>query len=641
MIADKKGLPLPSVGSGTVPNTTIRPDPTGAGAQAGVSYGNMGGMNDFSKRLEELTNKLRYRLDNITSITQTAQQGAFNAFGNNFVTRGAMQGVGALKDVATTFLDRRSDDEKVKDDPVLAAALTYKEVKDHTPLLADIKEATRTTADLIMDLIEKDKSDDIIKGLNELAVIFEPPKEEKPLPEKEKVTRVKVDDIIDPIPDTEEIDRKVKDTVNVKAKVVPDKPPKPTAEEKRAKNREEVIDVETVEKTSAESIVDIEDIRPNDQNTPRLESNIPTIEPQEIKPVERNTLRLENSAKSEASDQTEEAEEKKNSQKILFLMTSMNKNMEKLVAGPLSDQEDILEANQKKPIPILGTDDKKDVKPEDKKDESWWEKLLGFGALRGVVGLLAKGLSTLMAAVTAAGGVIWALVKKLGGGAIDIAGDLLKGGGKAGGLLKGGAKVLKYAKAIGPQALIAGGLAAADGVAGMFGIGKDENGEDIKIDSEQDDKNWNKMSAMQKLESSLARGVEHGADFMFMGNIANHMKKKRIDAESDFFAKKEKEALDKALRSNVQSDNRQSLSPEEIRDTSRWMQTDKVGVIDNNEREIARMKQEAEAARDRSTKESMMQVVNSNVTNNSLIMPSRRYARNMDSSFNTYLKTSF
>ena len=319
-------------------------------------------------------------------------------------------------------------------------------------------------------------------------------------------------------------------------------------------------------------------------------------------------------------------------------MTSMNKNMEKLVAGPMSNQEDILESNQKKPIPLLGTEDKKEGKSEEKKDESWWEKLLGFGALRGVVGLLAKGLSTLMAAVTAAGGVIWALVKKLGGSALDIGGDLLKGGGK--GLLKGG-KILKYAKAIGPQALIAGGLAAADGVAGMFGVGKDENGEDIKIDSEQDDKNWSKMSAMQKLESSLARGVEHGADFMFMGNIANAARKKHSDAESEFFAKKEKEELDKALRSNVQSGNRQSLSPEEIRDTSRWMQTDKVGVIDNNEREIARMKQEADAARDRSTKESMMQIVNSNVTNNSLIMPSRRYARNMDSSFNTYLKTSF
>lgn len=680
MPAINQGLPLPSTGG--APNTTVKPNPVGAAAQSGVGAENLASLNDFSKRLDELGKKLRYRMENITSVTQTAQQGAFNAFGNNFVTRAGIQSVGAVKDAFQTFTDRRTEEEKAKDDPVLAAALTLKEIKGHTKLLENIQEATRLTSDLILDLIEKDKSEDIVKGLNELAVLFEPPKE-KPVEEKEKVTKIKVDDIIDAVKETEELDRKVKDTVNVKAKVVPEKDVKPTQEQRRAKNREEVIDVDTVEVKPApqENVVDIEEIKPTN-----------------------DVLRLGNETAKDRLDTTEEKEdnkadtvEKKNSEKMLLLMTSMSKNMEKLVAGPMSTQEADLEANAKKIAPLALPDGTKKNEEPKEKSSSWWEKLLGLAGLRGMFGLLTKGVSSLLGAFTGAAGIIWSLVKKLGGGAlgaiggaalnmiggagkligkgagkaaelavdlfgktkdvakttIEGAGDLIKtGAGKAGdvaktagkglgGMLKGGAgKLLKLGKALGPQALLAAGMAGADGIAGMFGVGKDENGEDIKIDTEQDDKNWNKMTAFQKLESSIGRGIEHGADFMFMGNLANAARKKRIDAESEFFAKQEKESLDKALRSGtIGSPDR--LSPAEIRDASRWTESDRVGMIEENERELVRLQKRSEAAKERSTKESMMQVVNSNVTNNSLIMPSRRYARNLDSSFNSYLKTSF
>ena len=74
MPAINQGLPLPSTGG--APNTTVKPNPVGAAAQSGVGAENLASLNDFSKRLDELGKKLRYRMENITSVTQTAQQGA-------------------------------------------------------------------------------------------------------------------------------------------------------------------------------------------------------------------------------------------------------------------------------------------------------------------------------------------------------------------------------------------------------------------------------------------------------------------------------------------------------------------------------------------------------------------------------------
>jgi hypothetical protein len=143
--------------------------------------------------------------------------------------------------------------------------------------------------------------------------------------------------------------------------------------------------------------------------------------------------------------------------------------------------------------------------------------------------------------------------------ALDIGGSLLGGGkkvlGKAGGMLKGaGSKVLGAGKmlaggvkgALGTAggATLATGAAmvaapfVADYVAGKFGVGKDEKGNDLVIDEKQDDANWERASLWEKIQSAPARGIEKIGG-LFGGNIATEARAKRISQETEYLNKKQ------------------------------------------------------------------------------------------------------
>jgi len=76
-------------------------------------------------------------------------------------------------------------------------------------------------------------------------------------------------------------------------------------------------------------------------------------------------------------------------------------------------------------------------------------------------------------------------------------------------------------------------VAGVDAIFGQFGVGGKP------IDSKQDDTNWDRMSVLQKAESSLARGVEKIGSALFMGNLANEAAADRIKAETEYFRKKD------------------------------------------------------------------------------------------------------
>lgn len=84
---------------------------------------------------------------------------------------------------------------------------------------------------------------------------------------------------------------------------------------------------------------------------------------------------------------------------------------------------------------------------------------------------------------------------------------------------------------LGGVAMLGAG-AITDSVAGLFGKGNKE------IDYKQDDKNWEKMTPVQKLESGAARGVEKAGNFLFMDNMSNEARASRIKAESEFLSDK-------------------------------------------------------------------------------------------------------
>lgn len=143
---------------------------------------------------------------------------------------------------------------------------------------------------------------------------------------------------------------------------------------------------------------------------------------------------------------------------------------------------------------------------------------------------------------------------KESGGILSSIGGLLKGlipgklagaGGIASGIIGKGAGILKTgataARGLAIPAAIAGAAGAGiDWVSGKFGVGKDKEGNDIKVNTKQDDANWEKMSFGEKLQSGLARGIEKVGGALFLGNMANQAKSDRIEKETAYFAQKEK-----------------------------------------------------------------------------------------------------
>lgn len=117
----------------------------------------------------------------------------------------------------------------------------------------------------------------------------------------------------------------------------------------------------------------------------------------------------------------------------------------------------------------------------------------------------------------------------------------------SGGAIKsgiGGALRAGTAGALPAAAMLAGGY-ATDWAAGKLGAGKDENGNDLQIDETTDDKNWERMSILQKVESGLGRGVEYGGKFLGLDNIAREAEHRRITTETAYLDKQNNTSADR------------------------------------------------------------------------------------------------
>lgn len=112
-----------------------------------------------------------------------------------------------------------------------------------------------------------------------------------------------------------------------------------------------------------------------------------------------------------------------------------------------------------------------------------------------------------------------------------ISGIILNAGkGLASSVFSIGKKLLGPAALFGVAAL---GGAAADTVLGKMGVG----GKGINED--QDDLNWQRMSALEKMESGLARGIEGLGKIFFLDNLANEAAAERIKNETEYLKRKD------------------------------------------------------------------------------------------------------
>lgn len=67
----------------------------------------------------------------------------------------------------------------------------------------------------------------------------------------------------------------------------------------------------------------------------------------------------------------------------------------------------------------------------------------------------------------------------------------------------------------------------------------------LQIDETTDDKNWERMSILQKAESGLGRGVEYGGKFLGLDNIAREAEHRRITTETAYLDKQNNASADR------------------------------------------------------------------------------------------------
>lgn len=123
-------------------------------------------------------------------------------------------------------------------------------------------------------------------------------------------------------------------------------------------------------------------------------------------------------------------------------------------------------------------------------------------------------------------------VENSSGGMLDML-----GGKKLGGIAKAAGKgLLNAGKAFAlPAAAAFAATNIADYGLGKLGIGKDEKGEDLKIDAAKDEENWSKMSTGQKVGSGVLRTIENIGGFVGLDNLAREASSARIAEESKYF----------------------------------------------------------------------------------------------------------
>lgn len=120
-------------------------------------------------------------------------------------------------------------------------------------------------------------------------------------------------------------------------------------------------------------------------------------------------------------------------------------------------------------------------------------------------------------------------------GAFSFVSDVLKTkGAQLGSSIGGKARGVAGVAAVMGLAM-AGGY-ATDAIAGAAGVGNRE------LDNSQDDKNWQMMTTLEKMESGLARGIEGLGKLFFLDNLANEAAAARIRDETEHLKNREKSA---------------------------------------------------------------------------------------------------
>lgn len=123
------------------------------------------------------------------------------------------------------------------------------------------------------------------------------------------------------------------------------------------------------------------------------------------------------------------------------------------------------------------------------------------------------------------------------GSIMSRAGSMISGAGE-GAMAMGRTALMGAAEVAAPAAIMYGAVRGFDWGMGKLGVGKDDEGNDLKFDEKQDDANWDKMAWYEKAQSAIPRGIEKVGDWV-APNVAAQARADRMGAENAYFAEKE------------------------------------------------------------------------------------------------------
>ena len=175
-----------------------------------------------------------------------------------------------------------------------------------------------------------------------------------------------------------------------------------------------------------------------------------------------------------------------------------------------------------------------------------------------------------------------------GGGLLGGLGGMMPGmGGLGKGLMTAGKAVLPYAL---PAAAMIGTGAAVDYGLGKLGVGKDKEGNDLKIDTKQDDANWAKMSMGQKIQSGVGRGIEKVGSALFLDNMSREAQADRVKNETEYF--KDKDFVDSSKEQDEANYKKMSFGKKILSSINRG--GEKLSLFDSTKTTAARIRKETE-----------------------------------------------
>lgn len=457
--------------------------------QAGVDPVSVQQLQDQNQKISEILSKIEMRLSNVTNLRSNMQMATYDAFGNNFLTRGMTQLTDSISESIESLFRKP---EKEKKDPIV------EQLEKHAELLEIIAHKSNDPNNLV--------EEDLIQLRLDLKHIHEA--------------------------DHADSQKQIDLLMDIKTALL-ERPFDAEGSDKKASRKRKIKKLSGVTVT-ADALEDAEAV---------FEEPVVRKSGEQPKPVHTEAKKattllqriLDVLVKTNKDAERKDLNKISTQEETLESMQDKNRvsDIEPAQESPKGDRATFLEKLFDKDLNLLGL-------------------RRVFRTLTGLFGKIFSVASPLLRIIPAVAGAFTAVVSlikkipfaKLIGSVASAAKSLLGIGGgtpdvpdggkpkpkpKTGPMPKGvGGKLASIAKGVGAAAVMTGAVMGVDYVAGQAGVGGNE------INESQDSKNWERASTWEKVQSAPARAVEGIGSFIGLDNLVNQAKSERIANETKY-----------------------------------------------------------------------------------------------------------